>query len=373
MAHDSENSADVVIVGRGCCGGSCISMRRRSRGHLQRIPCRSPTSNLQTRKQLANKLQGERPSLATASRATRRRDSWPAAGGQPRARARSTSARCCRRNPCHPGPEPSRRAVSAAAPALAHLSADLPGRSPEGAGRETRSSCGPETSLPPLGATRSATVGSLGGRNPLSGLGIQMGLPGGGMELPDVIQLHKRGRICRTWARRCWVANCGGSATTGSGPGATRTGRHRRSSRSLGSRNRSRAADQKVLFETRSCTFHLVADGTETLTVSVLAPHPGKPEEVRALAKTLLQSHASLRPGPAAGTLTVQLPPMATQAQGEAVASLCAELNRSATLPPRTSTGRSNATGLDECGDRLAYVNDMNSDAPFTYLTCKGS
>ena len=105
----------------------------------------------------------------------------------------------------------------------------------------------------------------------------------------------------------------------------------------------------------------------------MLAPHPGKPEEVRALAKTLLQSHASLRPGPAAGTLTVQLPPMATQAQDDAVAPLCAELNRSATLSPGTSTGRSNATGLDECGHRLAYVNDVNSDAPFTYLTCKGS
>ena len=43
----------------------------------------------------------------------------------------------------------------------------------------------------------------------------------------------------------------------------------------------------------------MIACRAETAMASVLAPHLGKPAEVRALARALLQSDASLRPGPA--------------------------------------------------------------------------
>ena len=81
----------------------------------------------------------------------------------------------------------------------------------------------------------------------------------------------------------------------------------------------------------------MIAYRAEPLTAAPLAPHLGKPNEVRALVKALFQAHASLRPDPVAGTLTVQLLHMATQAQADAVAALCQELNRSRTLYPGTS------------------------------------
>ena len=68
----------------------------------------------------------------------------------------------------------------------------------------------------------------------------------------------------------------------------------------------------------------------------MLAPHLGKPAEVRALIRALLQSDASLRPDPAAGTLTVQLQHTACRAHDEALAALLEELNRTQTLYPDT-------------------------------------
>ena len=84
-------------------------------------------------------------------------------------------------------------------------------------------------------------------------------------------------------------------------------------------------------------TLRLICYRAETLTATLLAPHLGKPAEVRALVKALFHSDATLRPDPAAGTLTVQLLHMATQAQDDAVAALCRQLNHSATLYPGTS------------------------------------
>ena len=81
----------------------------------------------------------------------------------------------------------------------------------------------------------------------------------------------------------------------------------------------------------------MIACRAETAMASVLAPHLGKPAEVRALARALLQSDASLRPGPAAGTLTVQLLHTACRAHDEAVAPLIEQLNRTATIYPGTS------------------------------------
>ena len=81
----------------------------------------------------------------------------------------------------------------------------------------------------------------------------------------------------------------------------------------------------------------MIACRAEIAMASVLAPHLGKPAEVRALARALLQSDASLRPGPAAGTLTVQQLHTACRAHDEAVAPLIEQLNRTATIYPGTS------------------------------------
>ena len=84
-------------------------------------------------------------------------------------------------------------------------------------------------------------------------------------------------------------------------------------------------------------TLRLICYRAETLTATLLTPHLGKPAEVRALVKALFHSDATLRPDPTTGTLTVQLLHMATQAQDDAVAALCRQLNRSATLYPGIS------------------------------------
>ena len=65
-------------------------------------------------------------------------------------------------------------------------------------------------------------------------------------------------------------------------------------------------------------------------------PGLGSPETARSLLRALFERPASLRPDPAAGTLTVRLMPMATQARDEALARLVAELNRSETIYPGT-------------------------------------
>ena len=81
----------------------------------------------------------------------------------------------------------------------------------------------------------------------------------------------------------------------------------------------------------------MIACRAETAMASVLAPHLGKPAEVRALVRAPLQSDASLRPDPAAGPLTVQLLHTACRAHDEAVAALLKQLNRTATIYPGTS------------------------------------
>ena len=80
----------------------------------------------------------------------------------------------------------------------------------------------------------------------------------------------------------------------------------------------------------------LIAYRAETALAAVLAPHLGKPAEVCALTRTLLQSDASLRPDAAAGTLTVQLQHTACRAHDEALAALLEELNRTQTVYPDT-------------------------------------
>ena len=108
-------------------------------------------------------------------------------------------------------------------------------------------------------------------------------------------------------------------------------------------------------------TLRLICYRAETLTATLLAPHLGKPAEVRALVKALFHSDATLRPDPAAGTLTVQLLHMATQAQDDAVAALCRELNRSATPAPPCA-----------CSTKSCPPSPLHdrSDHPFTTFHC---
>ena len=78
-------------------------------------------------------------------------------------------------------------------------------------------------------------------------------------------------------------------------------------------------------------TLCILACRAETRLAGQPGPGLGCPETARSLLRALFE-----RPDPAAGTLTVRLMPMATQAQDEALARLIAELNRSETIYPGT-------------------------------------
>ena len=80
----------------------------------------------------------------------------------------------------------------------------------------------------------------------------------------------------------------------------------------------------------------ILACRAETRMAGQLGPGLGSPETARSPLRALFERPASLRPDPAAGTLTVRLMPMATQAQDEALARLVAGLNRSETIYPGT-------------------------------------
>ena len=67
-----------------------------------------------------------------------------------------------------------------------------------------------------------------------------------------------------------------------------------------------------------------------------VAPELDSPATARSLLKALFRSDASLRPDPAAGTLTVRLLHLATRAQDQALAPLIEELNRTRTVFPGT-------------------------------------
>lgn len=75
----------------------------------------------------------------------------------------------------------------------------------------------------------------------------------------------------------------------------------------------------------------------ETLGATLLAPHTGKPSEVRPLVRALFQADAHSRPDGTAGTFAVKLPHMAISAREDAGAALYEDLNRSATLRTGTS------------------------------------
>ena len=83
-------------------------------------------------------------------------------------------------------------------------------------------------------------------------------------------------------------------------------------------------------------TLRIFACRAETRMAGQPDPGLGSPETARSLLRALFERPASPRPDPAAGTLTVRLMPMATQARDEALARPVADLNRSETTCPGT-------------------------------------
>ena len=81
----------------------------------------------------------------------------------------------------------------------------------------------------------------------------------------------------------------------------------------------------------------MIAYRAETQLAATVAPQLGKPAAVRSFVKALFQCDANLRPHAAAGILRVQLLPLATQAQDEAAAALCAQLNKCRAVYPGTN------------------------------------
>ena len=81
----------------------------------------------------------------------------------------------------------------------------------------------------------------------------------------------------------------------------------------------------------------MIAYRAETQLAATVAPQLGKPAAVRSFVKALFQCDANLRPYAAAGILRVQLLPLATQAQDEAAAALCAQLNACRAVYPGTN------------------------------------
>ena len=83
-------------------------------------------------------------------------------------------------------------------------------------------------------------------------------------------------------------------------------------------------------------TLRMIAYRAESAMALAVAPELDSPDTARNLLKALFRSDASLRPDPAAGTLTVRLLHLATRAQDQALAPLIEELNRTRTVFPGT-------------------------------------
>lgn len=68
-----------------------------------------------------------------------------------------------------------------------------------------------------------------------------------------------------------------------------------------------------------------------------LREHPKRPDEARRLLRALYTTEADLLPDPDAGILTVRLHRGANAVTDQAIAKLCAELNATETVFPRTN------------------------------------
>jgi hypothetical protein len=84
-------------------------------------------------------------------------------------------------------------------------------------------------------------------------------------------------------------------------------------------------------------TIKMIAYRAETAMANSLREHLKRPDEARRLLRALYTTEADLLPDPAAGTLTVRLHHGANAATDQVIEKLCAELNATETLFPRTN------------------------------------
>ena len=84
-------------------------------------------------------------------------------------------------------------------------------------------------------------------------------------------------------------------------------------------------------------TIKMIAYRAETAMANSLREHLTRPDEARRLLRALYTTEADLLPDPAAGTLTVRLHHSANAATDQAIEKLCAKLNATETVFPRTN------------------------------------
>jgi hypothetical protein len=84
-------------------------------------------------------------------------------------------------------------------------------------------------------------------------------------------------------------------------------------------------------------TIKMIAYRAETAMANSLREHLKRPDEARRLLRALYTTEADLLPDPDAGTLTVRLHHGANAATDQAIEKLCAELNATETIFPRTN------------------------------------
>ena len=81
----------------------------------------------------------------------------------------------------------------------------------------------------------------------------------------------------------------------------------------------------------------MTAYRAETAMANSLREHLKRPDEARRLLRALYTTEADLLPDPEAGTLTVRLHHSANAATDQVIEKLCAELNATETVFPRTN------------------------------------
>jgi hypothetical protein len=84
-------------------------------------------------------------------------------------------------------------------------------------------------------------------------------------------------------------------------------------------------------------TVKMIAYRAETAMANALREHLKRPDEARRLLRALYTTEADLLPDPEAGTLTVRLHHAANAATDQVIEKLCAELNATETIFPRTN------------------------------------
>ena len=84
-------------------------------------------------------------------------------------------------------------------------------------------------------------------------------------------------------------------------------------------------------------TIKMIAYRAETAMANSLREHLKRPDEARRLLRALYTTEADLLPDPEAGTLTVRLHHGANAATNQVIEKLCAELNATETVFPRTN------------------------------------